>query len=60
MRSSRGFVSTAPDRVALFGLAFAGAAPLSGFTGPVTVSRRIIMQKARHQALRGRIPAIAL
>src|SRR5262245_54150997 len=48
MRSSRGFASTAPDYVALFRLAFASASPQSGLTWPVTVSRRIIMQKARH------------
>jgi hypothetical protein len=48
MRRSRGFASTAPDCVALFGLAFASAAPQNGLTWPGTVSRRIIMQKARH------------
>src|SRR5205807_9741841 len=48
VRSSRGFASTAPDLSALFGLAFASAAPQNGLTSPVTVSRRIIMQKARH------------
>ena len=48
MRRSRGFASTAPDSVARFGLAFASAVPQKGFTSPVTVSRRIIMQKARH------------
>jgi hypothetical protein len=46
-RSSRGFASTAPDCFALFGLAFAAAAGQSPLTSPVTVSRRIIMQKAR-------------
>ena len=50
MRSSRGFASTAPDYVALFRLAFASAPPLKGLTLPDTVSRRIIMQKARGQA----------
>ena len=49
-RSSRGFASTATDSNALFGLAFAPAAPQSGLTSPGTVSRRIIMQKARRQA----------
>ena len=48
VRSSRGFASTAPDLRALFGLAFASATPQSGLTRPRTVSRRIIMQKARH------------
>ena len=47
MRSSRGFASTAADLVALFGLAFASAPPQSGLTWLTTVSRRIIMQKAR-------------
>ena len=47
MRSSRGFASTATDLVAPFGLAFASAPPQSGLTWLPTVSRRIIMQKAR-------------
>src|SRR5438876_12460543 len=47
MRSSRGFASTATDSNALFGLAFASATPQNGLTWPMTVSRRIIMQKAR-------------
>jgi hypothetical protein len=47
VRSSRGFASTAPDFVALFGLAFASAPRHKRLTLPVTVSRRIIMQKAR-------------
>ena len=52
VRSSRGFASTAPDLCALFGLAFASAAPQRGLTSPVTVSRRIIMQKARRHPAR--------
>ena len=48
MRSSRGFASTAPDLDALFRLAFASATVQNTLTLPVTVSRRIIMQKARH------------
>ena len=48
VRSSRGFASTAPDLNALFGLAFASAAHQRCLTLPLTVSRRIIMQKARH------------
>src|SRR6516164_1560749 len=47
MRRSRGFASTATDSIALFGLAFASAPPQNGLTWPMTVSRRIIMQKAR-------------
>ena len=50
LRSSRGFASTAADRCALFGLAFASAARQRRLTLLVTVSRRIIMQKARRQA----------
>jgi hypothetical protein len=54
MRSSRGFASTAGDQGALFGLAFAMAPHQRCLTGPHTVSRRIIMQKARdHPALAG-------
>ena len=47
MRSSRGFASTAANVIALFGLAFARAPLQSSLTGLTTVSRRIIMQKAR-------------
>src|SRR6516164_9227950 len=47
VRSSRGFASTAANLVALFGLTFASAPPQSGLTWLATVSRRIIMQKAR-------------
>jgi hypothetical protein len=55
MRSSRGFASTAANLFAHFGLAFASAPPQNGLTLLTTVSRRIIMQKARRQAfpLRG-------
>src|SRR3954462_6212459 len=57
MGSSPGFASTAPDWLARFGLAFAAAPPLKGLTWPDTVTRRIIMQKARGQAgLRQRPP----
>ena len=47
MRSSRGFASTAANLIALFRLAFASAPPQNGLTWLTTVSRRIIMQKAR-------------
>ena len=50
MCSSRGFASTATDLFALFRLAFASALRQNRLTLPGTVSRRIIMQKARHQA----------
>ena len=48
MRSSRGFASAAPNLFALFRLAFASASCHKHLTLLVTVSRRIIMQKARH------------
>src|SRR5712691_10530163 len=47
MRRSRGFASTTVNLFALFRLAFASATPQSGLTLLTTVSRRIIMQKAR-------------
>ena len=54
MRRSRGFASTAADLNAFFRLAFASAPPQNGLTSPTTVSRRIIMQKARrHPAVAG-------
>ena len=48
MRSSRGFASTAANFVARFGLAFASAPRQRRLTWLTAVSRRIIMQKARH------------
>ena len=57
MGSSPGFASTTPDLFAHLRLAFATAPPLKGLTWPDTVTRRIIMQKARGQAgLRQRPP----
>ena len=47
MRSSRGFASTAPNLFALFRLGFPSAPRQRRLTSLVTVSRRIIMQKAR-------------
>ena len=56
MRRSRGFASTALDLFALFRLAFASASCQRHLTWPMTVSRRIIMQKARrHPFPRGGI-----
>jgi hypothetical protein len=49
MRSSRGFASTAPNLIALFRLGFPSAPLQNSLTLLVTVSRRIIMQKARDQ-----------
>src|SRR5947208_3291193 len=51
MRSSRGFASTAANSSALVRLAFASAPGHNPLTSLTTVSRRIIMQKARRQAL---------
>src|SRR3984893_15569776 len=54
MRRSRGFASTAPNLIALFRLAFASAPGQRPLTLLETVSRRIIMQKARrHPAVAG-------
>jgi hypothetical protein len=54
MRSSRGFASTATDLIALIRLGFPSAARQRRLTLPGTVSRRIIMQKARdHPAIAG-------
>ena len=60
MRSSRGFASTAPNLIALFRLGFPSAPRQRRLTLLVTVSRRIIMQKARRQAFREQAPGIAL
>ena len=59
MGSSPGFASTAPDKLARLRLAFAPAPPLKGLTTPGTVTRRIIMQKARGQAGRSQGPPTA-
>ena len=47
MRRSRGFASTAANSIALLRLAFASAPGHNPLTSLTTVSRRIIMQKAR-------------
>ena len=44
---SLGFASTTANLIALFRLAFALGAPLNGLTMLATVTRRLIMQKAR-------------
>ncbi len=51
MGSSPGFASIAFDNVALFRLGFPGAPRLRRLTTPNTITRRIIMQKARGQAV---------
>ena len=51
MGSSRGFASTATDLIALFRLGFPSASAAETLNLAVTVSRRIIMQKARRHTL---------
>ena len=51
MGSSRSFGSTTSDKFALFRLGFPMASVRKTLTGPLTVTRRIIMQKARRHAL---------
>ena len=55
MGSSLGFASTARDNFALLRLGFPEASARKALTEPRTVTRRIIMQKARRQTfpLRG-------
>ena len=47
MGRSLGFASTTANFIALFRLAFAAVAPLNGLAMLATVTRRLIMQKAR-------------
>ena len=47
MGRSLGFASTTTNYFALFRLAFAADPPLNGLTMLATVTRRLIMQKAR-------------
>ena len=51
MRSSPGFASNPCDFVALFRLAFASPPGVSPLSLPQTLTRRLILQKARHQAV---------
>ena len=51
MGRSPGFASTARDNIALLRLGFPMASPLRGLTGPRTVTRRIILLKARRHTL---------
>ena len=51
MGRSLGFASTTCDLIALLRLAFAAASYLKYLTLPQMVTRRLIMQKARSQAL---------
>jgi hypothetical protein len=51
MGRSRSFASTAADKFALFRLGFPMASARKALTKPTTVTRRIIMQKARRHTL---------
>ena len=53
MGRSHGFASTSTDYGALFRLAFTAAPRLRRLTLPVTVTRRLIMQKARRHPANG-------
>ena len=56
MGSSPGFASTATDIFALFRLGFPVAPALKALTAPITVTRRVIMQKARRHSVKHRAP----
>ena len=51
MGRSPGFASTASDNFALFRLGFPMAPALKALTKPTTVTRRVIMQKARRHSV---------
>ena len=51
MGRSQGFASNTTDYTALFRLAFATAPDLKSLTLPVTLTRRLIMQKARRHSV---------
>ena len=53
MDRSLGFASTTANFIALFRLAFAADSPQNGLTMLTTVTRRLIMQKARRHPLKG-------
>ena len=52
MGRSPGFASTTYDKIALFTLGFPWASARKALTKPQTVTRRIIMQKARRHTVR--------
>ena len=60
MGRSPGFASTTCDLIALLRLAFATATHLKCLTLPQTVTRRLIMRKARSHSLSRRIGIIEL
>ena len=57
---SPGFASTPTDYSALFRLAFATNAHLKCLSLPVTVTRRLIMQKARRHGLKPLRPLVSV
>ena len=59
MGRSHGFASTITDSCALLRLAFASAAYLKYLTLPATVTRRLIMQKARRHPTNGLRPLVS-
>ena len=60
MGRSHGFASTITDSSALLRLAFASAAYLKYLTLPATVTRRLIMQKARRHPTKGLRPLVSV
>lgn len=60
MGRSHGFASTTTNYIALFRLAFATAPPLKGLTLLATVTRRLIMQKARRHSLKPLRPLVSV
>ena len=57
---SHGFASTTTNYGALLRLAFATAPPLKGLTLLATVTRRLIMQKARRHPTKGLRPLVSV
>ena len=60
MGRSHGFASTITDCSALLRLAFASAAYLKYLSLPATVTRRLIMQKARRHPTKGLRPLVSV
>ena len=60
MDRSLGFASTTANYFALFRLAFASDSPLNGLTMLATVTRRLIMQKARRHPTKGLRPLVSV
>ena len=58
MGRSPGFASAPCNSIALFGLAFAAAAPLNGLTLLHRTTRQLIMQKARGHSAEAELPLL--